>query len=630
MPRDAGGNYTLAAGNPVVAGTIIRPSWANPTMDDLAIEMTDSLSRSGKGGMLVPFLNVDGAVNLPGIAFTNEPSLGLFREGNNEMRAGVAATDSTRWIAGDFGFEIWSGTAWVKPLINGAQTITGVQTFADTAIFTKQTTGGVNASTVVLSSLNVQQTWNNEAEVVDNKAWNWIVSASTLSLRVLDDAWLATGTVPTFMTFTRSIDEAISVDWFISNNFNVSPILSNNIPLQGFNTTADTRIDLIKVSAGNVIQVGSTVLGASLLANTSFGVEIDALLIAQFVDRASGALLISDSAATFSKAMRLGGNKQTITNTTSLANDNHIFGDISTGGEVRVIGMTAADIIQIGQNSSVINGVDYFSGAAASRHLFKVSTTDVLDINTAGAAPGMNYKDGSRIFFEDSLGTPFTAIFFQGDTDLRLGGTGMPQVSLRTVPQGIINFVVGTTVSQEFTENSIVCKSKGVTTANESHLQFQDLNGLNTGKVGNLAGFDDLFIQGQGGQNVRFECLSVSFDALTGTTASAANARLDGATKNLLVSTSARRYKKDIVPIARAALNKVLDMAPIRYRSKSKADDPNQEHYGLVAEDVYKVDPRLVSMVNGKPDGVQYERVAVLLLGVVQDMAKRLKVLENA
>ena len=71
-------------------------------------------------------------------------------------------------------------------------------------------------------------------------------------------------------------------------------------------------------------------------------------------------------------------------------------------------------------------------------------------------------------------------------------------------------------------------------------------------------------------------------------------------------------------------------MTPIRYRSRSKADDPNIEHYGLIAEDVHEVDPRLVSLINGKPESVQYERLSVLLLGVVKDMANRLKVLENA
>lgn len=132
MPRDGSGNYTLPAGNPVVAGTIITPSWANPTMDDIGVELTDSLSRSGKGGMLVPFLNQDGTEALPGIAWTAEPTMGMYRSGTQDMRASVNSQDSTRWIDGDYGFEIWSGTLWEKPVVPSSEiTITGLWTLAN-------------------------------------------------------------------------------------------------------------------------------------------------------------------------------------------------------------------------------------------------------------------------------------------------------------------------------------------------------------------------------------------------------------------------------------------------------------------------------------------------------------------
>jgi len=81
MPRDSGGNYTLPAGNPVVSGTTILATWANDTMPDLAAAMTDSLSRTGSGGMLVPLRVNDGTVLLPGYAFNTEVSLGIYRKG---------------------------------------------------------------------------------------------------------------------------------------------------------------------------------------------------------------------------------------------------------------------------------------------------------------------------------------------------------------------------------------------------------------------------------------------------------------------------------------------------------------------------------------------------------------------
>jgi len=79
MPRNASGTYTLPSGNPVVAGTTIEASWANTTLNDVANELTNSLSRTGSGGMLAPFRLADGTLGAPGIAFLNETSSGLYR-----------------------------------------------------------------------------------------------------------------------------------------------------------------------------------------------------------------------------------------------------------------------------------------------------------------------------------------------------------------------------------------------------------------------------------------------------------------------------------------------------------------------------------------------------------------------
>lgn len=85
MPRNSAGTYTLPAGNPVVAGTTIDASWANDTMSDMANELTNSLSRTGAGGMLAPFRVADGSVTAPGLGFTNETNTGLYRAGTGEL-----------------------------------------------------------------------------------------------------------------------------------------------------------------------------------------------------------------------------------------------------------------------------------------------------------------------------------------------------------------------------------------------------------------------------------------------------------------------------------------------------------------------------------------------------------------
>lgn len=93
MSRDINGVYTLPIGNPVIPGTIIEDAWANPTMTDLANALTDSLSRSGLGGMLVPFKNTDGTRVAPGITWINEPTSGWYRKALNEFWYSVGDED---------------------------------------------------------------------------------------------------------------------------------------------------------------------------------------------------------------------------------------------------------------------------------------------------------------------------------------------------------------------------------------------------------------------------------------------------------------------------------------------------------------------------------------------------------
>jgi hypothetical protein len=80
MPRDSSGNYTLPLGNPVVDGTIIDVNWANPTMNDIAVQLNNVLTRDGLLGPIAPFLVVDGTPALPGLAFSSQNGSGLWRD----------------------------------------------------------------------------------------------------------------------------------------------------------------------------------------------------------------------------------------------------------------------------------------------------------------------------------------------------------------------------------------------------------------------------------------------------------------------------------------------------------------------------------------------------------------------
>lgn len=113
--RGSSGTYTLPSGNPVVSGTVISTTWANNTLGDLATEVTDSLSRSGKGAMLAPLRLTDGTAAVPSLAFYGETGTGLYRAGTGNPRLAVSGTYRQQWTT--------AGTT-----VNGALAVTGAAT----------------------------------------------------------------------------------------------------------------------------------------------------------------------------------------------------------------------------------------------------------------------------------------------------------------------------------------------------------------------------------------------------------------------------------------------------------------------------------------------------------------------
>lgn len=105
MPRDASGNFTLVAGNPVVSGTIIESDWANNTMADIANEMTDSLSRSAEGGMLAPLGLALGSNTVTSLYFGTSVNTGLYSTNSTTFAAAANGTFMQLWT--ENGTEVW-------------------------------------------------------------------------------------------------------------------------------------------------------------------------------------------------------------------------------------------------------------------------------------------------------------------------------------------------------------------------------------------------------------------------------------------------------------------------------------------------------------------------------------------
>jgi hypothetical protein len=143
MARNGSGTYSLPAGNPVVSGTLIEASWANTTLSDLATAMTDSLSRSGQGGMTAALRLADGTLSVPGAAFSSETSSGFYRAGAGDVRVSITGTQVMQFLS--------TGVAITGTLsASGAITATGGVVGNVTGNLTGNVTGNVtgNAGTV--------------------------------------------------------------------------------------------------------------------------------------------------------------------------------------------------------------------------------------------------------------------------------------------------------------------------------------------------------------------------------------------------------------------------------------------------------------------------------------------------
>jgi len=77
---------------------------------------------------------------------------------------------------------------------------------------------------------------------------------------------------------------------------------------------------------------------------------------------------------------------------------------------------------------------------------------------------------------------------------------------------------------------------------------------------------------------------------------------------------SSRRYKEEIKPMDKAS-QPILALKPVTFRYKKEIDPAQALSFGLIAEEVEKIDPDLVTRdAQGKPETVRYEAVNAMLL----------------
>jgi len=210
---------------------------------------------------------------------------------------------------------------------------------------------------------------------------------------------------------------------------------------------------------------------------------------------------------------------------------------------------------------------------------------DALFANTIGTN---NTANGAFALSSDTTGSDNTAT---GEEALEANTTGHDNTANGT--NALLNNITGSS-------NIAIGSSAGLNLTTGS-------NDIDIGNAGVAAEANTIRIGTQGTQTKTF-IAGVSATAVTGSTVKV------NSNGQIGVAPSSERFKEAIKPMDKAS-EAILSLKPVTFRYKHDLDPDGIPQFGLVAEEVEKVNPDLVARDDqGKPYTVRYEAVNAMLL----------------
>jgi hypothetical protein len=123
--RNSSGTFTLSPSSPFITGTPIASATMNTRFSDLGTEITDSLSRSGKGPMLSALaLYSGGSATVPELSWGDDSNSGLYLVANDDVALSIGGVKRCEWTGSTFNCSTLDATF-------GDLDATGVTTLAD-------------------------------------------------------------------------------------------------------------------------------------------------------------------------------------------------------------------------------------------------------------------------------------------------------------------------------------------------------------------------------------------------------------------------------------------------------------------------------------------------------------------
>ena len=229
------------------------------------------------------------------------------------------------------------------------------------------------------------------------------------------------------------------------------------------------------------------------------------------------------------------------------------------------------------------------------------SGVQALYFNTTGYE---NAAIGNQALYFNSTGFENVA---SGDSALFFNSTGSSNTAIG--PGALFNNTTGT--------------SNIAIGAGAGSLLTTGSNNIEIGHEGTAAETNTIRIGRKGVQTQTF------IAGITGQTVAAGIAVVIDADGRLGTITSSARFKEKIEPVGEAS-EAILSLEPVSFRYKKELDAAGVPQFGLVAEEVAKVDRDLVAFDDqGRPYTVRYEAVNAMLLNEFLKQHRRVEELEK-
>jgi hypothetical protein len=372
--------------------------------------------------------------------------------------------------------------------------------------------------------------------------------------------------------------------------------------ITGFNNSANGAYALYSNTYGD----NNTATGNLALVSNTTGND----------NTANGAAALSyntgnDNTATGSQALNTNttGTDNTATGALALLSNTTGNRNVAIGSNALSSNLTGGDNTATGVNALAANTADY--NTATGYQAMESNTTgssntahglDALNTNTTGS---YNTANGALALFSNTTGIDNAATGFNALYANTIGAnnTANGYAALFGNTTGVANTAIGS--------NALYSNTAGSTNIALGFNAGFNVTGSNNIDIGNA---------GVAGESAKIRIgtrpthKNTFIAGIFGVTVPTGVAVLIDNTGHLGTTTSSARFKEAIKPMDKAS-ESILALKPVTFRYKQELDRQRIAQFGLVAEEVERVNPDLVARDDeGKPYSVRYDAVNAMLL----------------